>query len=173
MLLGSVSLGVARHAPCSVLVTRSTPRAVRRVVVAMDGSEHSLAAVRSVAALRLEPSMTVVLLGVVEPVRVPASAPAIVQGRLLAAAAQLEHERKQELEQVLAGAAADLRGTGAAVETRTPIASPSEAILEAASSADLVVVGSRGLGGVKRLLLGSVSESVLREATCPVLIVKR
>ena len=39
--------------------------------------------------------------------------------------------------------------------------------------ADLVVVGSRGLGGVRRTLVGSVSDSVVRHAHCPVLVVRR
>ena len=38
--------------------------------------------------------------------------------------------------------------------------------------ADLIVIGSRGLGGMKRLLMGSVSESVMRHAHCPVLVVR-
>ena len=38
--------------------------------------------------------------------------------------------------------------------------------------ADLIVLGSRGLGGMKRLLMGSVSESVVRHAHCPVLVVR-
>lgn len=45
------------------------------------------------------------------------------------------------------------------------------AILEAAKGADLVVVGSRGLGGFTGLLLGSVSHQVAHHATCPVVIV--
>jgi hypothetical protein len=45
-------------------------------------------------------------------------------------------------------------------------------LLEMAATADLVVVGSRGLGAVRRLLLGTVSEKVLQHAPCPVLIVK-
>ena len=38
--------------------------------------------------------------------------------------------------------------------------------------ADLIVMGSRGLGGVKRALMGSVSDSVVRHAHCPVLVVR-
>jgi len=39
--------------------------------------------------------------------------------------------------------------------------------------AGLVVVGSRGLGGIRRALMGSVSDSVVRHAHCPVLVVRR
>lgn len=38
--------------------------------------------------------------------------------------------------------------------------------------ADLIVIGSHGRGGVKRLLLGSVAEAVMRHAACPVLVVR-
>ena len=38
--------------------------------------------------------------------------------------------------------------------------------------ADLIVMGSRGLGGVRRALMGSVSDSVVRHAHCPVLVVR-
>ncbi|MGH7322445.1 MAG: universal stress protein [Candidatus Rokuibacteriota bacterium] len=52
---------------------------------------------------------------------------------------------------------------------------PAEEILRLAkeSPAEMIVVGARGLGVVKRLLLGSVSDAVLRAAHCSVLIVKR
>jgi nucleotide-binding universal stress UspA family protein len=48
---------------------------------------------------------------------------------------------------------------------------PAEALLGASEDADLVVVGSRGLGGFKRLMLGSVSDQVVHHAACPVLVV--
>jgi nucleotide-binding universal stress UspA family protein len=48
---------------------------------------------------------------------------------------------------------------------------PARGLLDAAEGADLLVVGSRGLGGFKGLLLGSVSTHVLHHATCPVVTV--
>ena len=51
-------------------------------------------------------------------------------------------------------------------------AAPAPALLAAAAHADLLVVGSRGLGGFARLLLGSVSQHVATHAACAVLIVR-
>jgi len=54
------------------------------------------------------------------------------------------------------------------------IGKPATKIVEGAKSwpADLIVIGSHGRGGVERLLLGSVAESVVRHASCPVLVVR-
>jgi nucleotide-binding universal stress UspA family protein len=48
---------------------------------------------------------------------------------------------------------------------------PARALLDAARGADLLVVGSRGVGGFKGLLLGSVSQQVVQHAPCPVVVV--
>ena len=48
---------------------------------------------------------------------------------------------------------------------------PAEALLEAAADADMLVVGSRGAGGFKRLLMGSVSTQVTHHAHCPVVVI--
>ena len=50
---------------------------------------------------------------------------------------------------------------------------PAKVLLDEAASADLLVVGSRGLGGFAELLLGSVSHECAQHATCPVVIVHR
>lgn len=62
---------------------------------------------------------------------------------------------------------ADVEMTAVAVH-----GSPAEKLIGASGSADLVVVGSRGHGGFAGLLLGSVSEQVVRHAKCPVLVDK-
>lgn len=49
---------------------------------------------------------------------------------------------------------------------------PAEALLDAARSADLLVVGSRGRGAFARILLGSVSQHCVHHATCPVVVVR-
>jgi nucleotide-binding universal stress UspA family protein len=51
---------------------------------------------------------------------------------------------------------------------------PANAILhlQQTQSFDLIVIGSHGRKGLERLLMGSIAESLLREATCPVLIIK-
>jgi nucleotide-binding universal stress UspA family protein len=50
---------------------------------------------------------------------------------------------------------------------------PADVLLEQAADADLIVVGRRGLGGFKSLLLGSVSNKVVHQATCPVVVVNQ
>jgi nucleotide-binding universal stress UspA family protein len=63
---------------------------------------------------------------------------------------------------------------GVAVETMTAADTPAEAIVRRAQDirADLIVMGTRGLTGLKHVLLGSVTERTLRTAPCPVLTLK-
>jgi nucleotide-binding universal stress UspA family protein len=66
------------------------------------------------------------------------------------------------------------RSAGVAVDFLVWEGDPGEAIIEAAAaeSADMIVVGSHGRGTVGRFLIGSVSDHVVRNAPCPVLVVR-
>jgi len=172
-LLGSVSLAVARQAPCPVLVCRGAARPVRTVTVALDGSDGARTALTYLSRLLLPPGLTMCLVGVVEPLPYPRVAPKFITGEIMAALKDYEENRRRELEEIVAVAAEELRPRAGAVLTATPVGSAAEAVLREATKqgSDLIVVGARGLGTLERLLLGSVSESILRHATCPVLIV--
>jgi nucleotide-binding universal stress UspA family protein len=173
-LLGSVSLAVARHAACPVLVVKGRPRKLRSVLVAMDGSEDSFRAIRFLQLLALSRQTKIRLLSVVEALRYPTTAPGAVRAQLTKMIKELAAERRGELEKVLERAAMQLDDKITRVTRSTPIGNPSDEILATADDfdTDLVVVGARGRGAMARLLLGSVSEKVLRHARCPVLIVK-
>ena len=173
--LGSVSLAVAREAPCPLLVCKGQPRELRAVTVALDGSEHARRALDWLtSSLALSPATRVRLLGVAEPQHYPSTAPGFLGPTLRAAVAAIEAERHAALEGELS-AAAKRGGTRLpAVETAVLTGAPADMIVGEIerSTTDLVVMGARGLGALKRLLLGSVSEAVLTHAACSVLIVR-
>jgi nucleotide-binding universal stress UspA family protein len=99
-----------------------------------------------------------------------ASTPSALHPALRAAADDIIKERTGRLERMLAELAAPLAGT-----TSVVVGGPSETIVHEAAygNADLSSLAHAAWRKVTRLLLGSVSEQVLRNADCPVLIVKR
>src|SRR5262249_26300664 len=105
LLLGSISDGVARHAPCPVLIVKGRRRRLGSVLVAVDGSENSFRAVRFLASLALPRQTRIRLLGVVEPLRYPTTAPRVVRGKLGEILRELEDERRSELDRALQRAA--------------------------------------------------------------------
>ena len=82
----------------------------------------------------------------------------------------VEAERRADV--VLRAALEELRGETVEVEALAEEGGPAGVLLEQAADAALLVVGSRGLGGAKRLLLGSVSQHLAHHATCPLVIVR-
>jgi nucleotide-binding universal stress UspA family protein len=175
LLLGSVSLAVARHAECPVLIVKGHGHRLRQVVVGIDGSAESADAARFAMGLPLDGRHHVDLVGVVEPVHFPATAPFVAHQLLQSAIHAIKEERRAALTKAMDEIAPGFEAHGVAVSRTIPEGHPTEVItaLASTSGAGLIVVGARGLGGVQRLVLGSVSESVLRTAPCPVLIVKR
>ena len=165
LLLGSVSQKCLYHARCPVAIVRDDdprdqPSGIRRIVVGVDGSSTSQLALEwALDAARTHGANVEAVHAWVLPV----VAEGVLDLEPIADAAW------QTLDTAVD--AADTSGLSLPV-TRTVIgASPAVAILQAAKDADLVVVGSRGLGGFKGLLLGSVSHHLAQHATCPVVVV--
>jgi nucleotide-binding universal stress UspA family protein len=174
LLLGSVSRAVVRQAPCAVLVVRGSVRAPRRFLIGVDGSRHARRAVAFVAALAPPRSGEVRLLCIVEPVRLPATAllPSSVRAAVTREAADLERDRVTAARRQLEGARLRLARAGWRVRIEVRTGPPIEELLAAARGADVLAVGARGVGGVERLLLGSVAEGAVTRAPIPVLVVR-
>jgi len=77
-------------------------------------------------------------------------------------------------EQRLRGLARRWHATGRVADVRAPVGEPASMILLMAEQlrADLIVLGTHGRRGIRRLFVGSVAESVIREARCPVTVIR-
>ena len=144
-----------------------------KIVLATDGSSHAQAAVDVLKRLRFPPrsELTVLTVKKVEPL---VATGAVVGDESRKALGQLHSVLRQEAERMLAREAERFGETGWSVHTVMCTGHVVQQIVDAAgeSGADLVVVGSRGLSGVKRFLLGSVSQKMVKYAPCSVLIAK-
>jgi nucleotide-binding universal stress UspA family protein len=95
--------------------------------------------------------------------------------RIASSAKRESIELREVAETVLARTVEKVTEEGIAVETHARDGDPAEAILEVAQEqkADLIVVGNRGLTGIERFLLGSVSSKLSHHASCSVMIVRQ
>lgn len=176
LVLGSVSRGIVRSAGCTVLVVKGRPRRVQRLVIGIDGSANSRRAVAFVGRLPAPPGGTVRLVAVVEPVRVPSMGlvPASIRAEVAGQAEELTAQRMRAARREMDTAVRSLTGAGWSVRTEIRQGVPLRELLAAvtAARAETLVLGARGVGGVARLLLGSVAEGALGRAAIPVLVVR-
>ena len=166
LLLGSVSNQCVHHAPCPVTVVRESVDSSThtRIVVGVDGSacgHEALTWAIAEAAARQQPLV------------------ALAAWSWLDQPGKFDPDYGEKDVTAMAEAAVDRAlgevrgGSDVDIEIRPVNDLPARALIEASSEASLLVVGSRGLGGFRGLLLGSVSNNAVHHAHCPVVVVRR
>jgi nucleotide-binding universal stress UspA family protein len=171
--LGSTAIVLTQQASCPVVVVPGGPFDVETggdVVVGVDGSQTSQRAVEFAVA---EAALRKTGLTAVHAWTLP----------WLRSTLSIRHEvvnvtrpaMQQEAAAVLSESLAEIRQKHPAVPVVEQVVEerPAVALVEASHDAPLLVVGSRGRGGISGLLLGSVSHAVLHQAPCPVAVIRR
>jgi nucleotide-binding universal stress UspA family protein len=141
------------------------------ILLAIDGSPSSQAAIDETARRPWPTSSTVRIMSVIQPYTPPAT-------EFVLAGTTLEDMRRQlaSTAQQITGRAADaLKEAGLSTETTVREGDPRSAIVDEADDwgADLIVVGSHGRTGLTRWLLGSVAQAIVGHASCSVAVVRR
>ena len=136
-----------------------------RVVVGIDGSEQSKDAALWAAREAVSRKRGLTLVHAVMP---PVTTSAFGVG--LPSGLEMRDDLREHALKELDNIASSLPGDD--IESRVELSSPSGALLTASETAALLVVGSRGLGGFKGLLLGSVGTQVAAHARCPVVVIR-
>jgi nucleotide-binding universal stress UspA family protein len=178
LLLGSTAQAVVRHAPCSVEVARprrgtdvSARQNGMKILVATDGSEFSLSALRSVADRPWPPQSSVKVISVPEFV--------LFKDPSYLVTHEVKDLEKASIEDAKLSVAAGVRilvGSELKVCSDVPVFEdrPYRVILREAETweADMIVVGSHGRTGFDRIVMGSVAEAVALHAQCSVEVIR-
>jgi nucleotide-binding universal stress UspA family protein len=161
-LLGSVSVAVSAHARCPVVVVRGTPGPAAPVVVGVDDSASAQTALRFAVEEAVARHVPLRVIRAWTPVTgLWAETPIVTRAVTTA--------ERQSFDEVVAGWRA--KHPELDIRAEAVVRHPADALTEASATAQLLVVGSRGRGAVRGMLLGSVSQHLLRHAGCPVAVV--
>lgn len=162
MFMGSVSMRVAAHAECPTVVVPSDGHGHDHsgpIVVGLDDSPHAIAALRFAVGMASLHGTEVIAIhgrGDTTDLDLPGGVEESEQA-----------QAESQVADVIKRANLDQE-----VTTRVVAADPCDALLDAGENASIIVVGSRGRGGFRGMLLGSVSQSVLHGAKGPVIVVR-
>lgn len=164
LLLGSVASTVIAHAKSPAVVVRGAAAAQGPVVVGVDGSEPSLAALRFGFAAAARRGVPVHAVHTYQPPSEPWLADARYDPE------EIEAAERHRLDGWLGPVREEFPDVP--VHPVVMAGHPAGRLVDLAAGAGLLVVGSRGRGGFTGLLLGSVSQQVIRHAECPVAVVR-
>jgi nucleotide-binding universal stress UspA family protein len=179
-IFGSVADRVARTAPVPVLILRSPDEdvvpsvAVSRIVVPLDGSEIAARALPVASELAEHLAAPVHVIRAVDAaLSLPMASGVFGAGPVVDANVtdQIWEEAEAEARSTVTAAVSQLQSEGVDASGGIVIGSPFFAISEAIEPGDLLTLTSHGRGGVRRWLLGSVAEKLVREAKAPVMLV--
>jgi nucleotide-binding universal stress UspA family protein len=151
-LMGETAAKVIAHAPCKVLVVpKAAQIEYRNILVATDGSTHAIAAVTEAVAIAKR-----------------------CGSHIIALSAMRDESERAEATKFSTEAAESAKKEGVSAEAVTPTGRSFTAIVETAGgrAVDLIVMGTYGKTGMKKLLMGSSTEKVIGSAGCAVLVVK-
>ena len=176
MVLGSMSQRVVADAFCSVRVARGqtgTKDSPARLIVGIDGSLDSDMALREVAAREWPVGSTIRLITAIEPLM----SVSFALSSLDPAAGWLKQkdiDARALANRMNQRAAERLRGTGFSVSSLVREGNPKQILVKEAKrwKADCIFVGAKGLRGIERFLIGSVSMAVTARAPCSVEVVR-
>ncbi|MEA4926443.1 MAG: universal stress protein [Syntrophomonadaceae bacterium] len=143
----------------------------KKILVPVDGSDSSLIAAETAANIAVKYEGIIKLLYVVRPyiVQYPESNAGIGSPEALAPAGAVELGKA-----VLERIKKEISATNVSVETELTYGNPAQMTVSTANAGnyDLIVMGSRGITGLTGSLIGSVSQSVVHTAPCPVLLTR-
>ncbi len=151
-LMGETAAKVITHAPCKVLVVpKAAQIEYRNILVATDGSPHAIAALNEAIAIAKR-----------------------CGSHIIALSAMRDESERAEAVKFSTEAAEMAKKEGVPAEAVTPVGRSFNVIVETAGgrAVDLIVMGTYGKTGVKKLLMGSSTEKVIGSAGCAVLVVK-
>ncbi len=155
VMVGEATARVVGHAACPVLVAPRPSRLwEKHILLATDGSDCSEAAAAIAGNIARQAGLPISVVSVVT--------------------SSHSDARRKAAQDAVASKVERLKGQGLQAEGLVVEGRPDEAIVKAAEDvgADLIVMGSHGRTGLKKILLGSVAERVIGHATCPILVVK-
>lgn len=167
LVFGSVSHRILTHAVCPTWVVKSPMRALRRVLLAVQGSDDAEAAARFLAARPFREPVEITVLTVF-PVGQPMWPVGLTESQTMV------QEAKEAANRFVEEVADRLAGLQYCAGVKVATGAPAYAVLQEAdtSKADLILMGTRGRPGIARFFLGSVAHTVLHRAPCPMLVVR-
>jgi len=173
MVLGSVSTNLLNHASCPVLVVRKRVYKIqtqlRQILVATDGSKSANEAVEYSASIAKTVGADLTIVNIVY-------MPPIAYGGWVPAMDKIFEDLRKDGERIVSEASNVAKENGVRATTKVidNNHSPVWAITKFADEGkfDLIVIGTRGIGGLEKVLLGSVANGVVHYANCSVLVTK-